>query len=181
MIHRPISFYLPILLAVFASIFLVFLAVEQESTIQGSAFLPGGFPFKAYIPGRYVIYLDMDVYPENEAQHKANIKAAPCVVCDVRGAEHLNVLHPDVWRCGGLSRYTKAPDGSTRLLVPLAEFDILWPGNYEVRAAFVLGGTKNFLISLGPNSLVATSLILSIIVLIATLFFVWWRNKKLLQ
>lgn len=179
MINRPLGYYLPVLAAVLVSILLVVWAVDEESHIQGSVYLPAGFAFKAYVPGRYAVYLDMDVYPENAAKHLANMKAVPHVVCQVRGAGHLDVLYPDVWQCGGLSRYTKASDGSTRILVPFAEFDILWPGNYEVRAAFNGEGTKNFLISLGATSMVATSLILAIIILIATLLFSGGGQKNL--
>ncbi len=81
-----------------------------------------------------------------------------------------------------LSRYIKSSDNSTRLLIPFAEFDILWPGNYEVRATFIGQGPTTFLISLGPTSLVATSLFISIVALIAILSFTLrkQRTRKLL-
>jgi hypothetical protein len=178
MTNPSIRYYLPFLLPIFVSIFLIWWAVDQESRIQGSVILPAGFAFKAYVPGRYAIYLDMDVYPENNAKHLANMRAIPQVICEVRGAGHLNRLTANVWQCGGLSRYTRAPDGSKRILVPFAEFDILWPGNYEVRAAFTKGGTKDFLISIGQTSLMVPSLIIIIITLIMTFIVFLWRAKK---
>ncbi len=107
MTKRPLSYYLPVLLALFSSIVLLYLAADQESRVMASALIPGGFPFKAYIPGRYTVYLDMDVYPENAAKHLAKMRAVPHLAYEVKGAEHLNVLYPGVWQCGGLSRFTK--------------------------------------------------------------------------
>jgi hypothetical protein len=171
MSNQSLNKWLPVLLVVFASIVLIFWAVDQESHIQGSVFLPSGFAFKGYIPGRYTIYCDMDLYPETEFKRIANIKALPRVICEVKGAGHLNVLNVNVWHSGGLNRYIKDSQNKTRLLVPFAEFDILWPGNYEVRATFRGHGSSYFLMSLSQTSLVASCLFISIIGSIAVFFF----------
>ncbi len=62
--------------------------------------------------------------------------------------------------------------------MPIAEFDILWPGNYELRAAFNGEGTKDFMISLGPTSMVAESLLLTIIIATATFFVLRARSNS---
>jgi hypothetical protein len=165
MFLKSLRYWLPIILVFLSSIVLVSWGAYQETQIQGSVFLPGGFSFAVYLPSRYAAYCDMDVYPENAAKHASNIRLLPKVVCEVKGAGHLNVLNIPVWRSGGLTRYTKAPDDSTRVLIPFAEFDILWPGIYEIRATFISPGNKHFLISVGPTSLITTTLIVSIIFL----------------
>ncbi len=101
MVNQSLQRWTPAILVLFASMFFIAWAVDQEANIQGSVFLPGGFPFHAYFPGHYAIYCDMDIRPENEYKRANNMRALPRVITEVTGAGYLNVLNINSWHSGG--------------------------------------------------------------------------------
>ncbi len=180
MIDKSWRQWLPLLWAVLAASLLMSWAVYAEGDVQGPIYLPGGFAFQAYLPSHYCIYCPMKDDLSNKAAILSKMRVFPEIACEVKGAGHLNVLEIKVWRAGGRTRFIKdAASGKMIMLMPFAEFEILWPGNYELRAGFISDNHPEFLMCVGPTGLVGSAGILSIVILIVGFIFMFQKKREI--
>ncbi len=178
MTKTPFYRWLPILWTLLLSILLLSWAAYEEGQVQESIYLPGGLTFQAFLPSRYSIYCEMEDDLTNKEAILSNMRLFPTIACEVRGADHLDVLRVDVWRAGGLTRFVKDKrTGKNRMLMPFAEFEILWPGYYGVKAGFIGLGSKRFLMTVGPTGLLGSAAILSLVMLMIA--FLWQIRRNI--